>query len=144
MIFCPDDVGQNNMFFNVSVFIHLGNQTGRNSSHMLRKRNTCIHQCERSATDTGHGSGPIGRHDFRYDTDRIGEFIFWREYGEYGALGKSTMTDFPATGKSKSSCLSYGKGREIVVQDEGLGSWTTRQTVQILNITACTKCTENQ
>ena len=129
MIFCPDDVGQNNMFFNVSVFIHLGDQAGRNSSHMLRKRNTCIHQRKRSATDTGHGSGSIGRHDFRYDTDRVGEFIFRREYGENGALGKSTMTDFPATGKSKSSCLTYGEWWKIVVEDEGLGSWTTCQAV---------------
>ena len=73
-----EDIGQNNVLFELAVLISLGNETCGDPGHGGKDGHTCIHERQTSAADTCHRGRAVGLHDLGDEADGIGEIVLVR------------------------------------------------------------------
>src|SRR5690606_1649681 len=84
----------------------------------------------------------VGFGNFRHHANGVGEILLFRQHCSDTATGKATMTDFPATGATDTTALTYGVGREVVVKHKVVFA-TALEGIDILGIAQGTQCCRN-
>ena len=100
---------------NILTLLDIHHQPHRYTRHWPLQRHTGIHQRETTRTGRGHAGRTILRHDFRYRTNCIWEFLLSRKYWHQRTLSKISMPDFTAPRRTKSSYLTDSIGWCIIM-----------------------------
>ena len=140
VIFCAEDVGQENAFGYLTVCVLFSNKTGGDTCARCGDRDACIHQREATATDGSHRSRAVRAHYFRDYADGVRELVFGRKDGQERTLCERTVPDFAATSESKTTCFAHREGRKVVVKDEGLALSAACKPINVLSVTASAEC----
>ena len=144
VIFCAEDVGQKNALGDLAVRILFSDEAGGDTCARCGNGHACIHQREATATDRSHRSRAVRAHHFRDYANGVRELVFGRKDGQERTLCERTVADFAATGESKTTCFAHREGREVVVKDEGLALSAAREAINVLCVTACAECRDDE
>ena len=134
VVFRTDNVGENDVLDDFSVFVRERYQAAGNPRDGSGNRHAGIHERERSAADGSHRRRAVRFHDFRGNTNRIRELFFARKHGNEGTFRERTVTDFAATGRAEFSAFANRERREIVVENKGFRLRSAGKPVKLLRI----------
>ena len=134
MVFRADNVGENDVFDDLSVFVRKRHQTAGNPRDGSRDRNPGVHERERAAANGSHRGRAVRFHNFRGNTNCIRELFFTRKHGNERAFRESAVTDFAASGRTEFTAFADRERREVVVKNERFRFRSAGKPVELLRV----------
>src|SRR5690606_554790 len=133
VIFVTQDIGDHREA--TVVFLH---QAHGNTGHRRLHRHAGIHQRHRGAAYGRHRGGTVGFGDFRYNADRVREFLLVRQHCLDAATGETAVANFATLRRTDHAGFTDTERREVVVQHEAIGT-AAFQRIDVLRITHATQ-----
>ena len=120
-----------------------GDQTAGDTGNGSLDRHTGVHQSQGRAAYGSLRGGTVGRDNFGYAADGVGEFFHGGQYGNQRTFCQCAMTDFATTRTTHRARFPYTVWREVVVMNITFAAFVV-QTIQNLFFTSCTQCNGGQ
>ena len=134
MILAADDVGQQGVAGELTLFIILGHKADGDTGDWALDGNTCIHEGEHAGADRSHRGGTIRLHHLAGDAEGVGEVLLAGDNREDRALCECSVADLAAILSAEAAGLADAERREVVVQQEALGGLAAAVAVDHLRL----------
>ena len=122
MVLIAQNIGKNR----VIACLWVGNQAHRDTAHRLADLHPGIHQSQASGANRSHRRRTVRFEDIRNHPNRIRTLVLGRQHLLQGTHRQVAMTDFTTACAADRFHLAGSKRREIVVQQEAVGTFHNR------------------
>ena len=128
MVLIAQNIGKNR----VIACLGVGNQAHRDTAHRLADLHPGIHQRQAAGANRSHRRRAVRFEDIRNHPDRVRTLVLGRQHLLQGTHSQVAMTDFTAPGTPHRLHLTGSKRREVVVQQEAVGTFHNRPVDSLL------------
>ena len=144
MIFGTDDVSEQFITFQLSIFGVLSDEADRNSRDRSFDGYTGVHQREHTPAHAGHGCRSVRFHDFAGNSNGVTKIVFARHDRLEGALCQRPMANLASARPAGASRFADAERRKIVMQNEPLRLFAAAISIDHLRLFDRRECGEGE